>query len=157
MVGDDWREQLARDLAAEPPSNQGQRVRLDPARRMQDGLYVTNVEEEKVYRVLREVQASLAERDGETFLIAPLPGVFMPPNHTWHLDFLLTYGGRAGVIEVDGPHHRREGRRAADASRDHLLELAGIRKVGRIVVEDVTKKHEVERFVRDFLKRLTAP
>lgn len=154
VVGKDWREQLARDLAAERPNNQGQRVRLDPARQVRDGLYLTNIEEEKVYAVLREVQASLP--DNETFLIAPLPGVFVPPDHTWYPDFLITYGGRAGVIEVDGPHHRREGRRAADVSRDHLLENAGVRRVARIVVEDVTQKYEVEKFIRDFLKRLTA-
>lgn len=63
-------------------------------------------------------------------------------------------GSPVGVIEVDGPHHH--GRRGADANRERLLLNAGVRHVGRIVVEDLAEKADVEKWVRDFLVRLTA-
>jgi hypothetical protein len=150
-VGEGWRQQLARDLAAERPSNQANRVRLEPTRVTRDGLFLTNQEENKVYTVLREVQESLPDND--TLLIAPLPGVRIP-DHTYWPDFLIAYKGRAGVIEVDGPHHH--GRRVADASRERLLRNAGIRHIDRIAVEDLATKPGGEKFVRDFLARLTA-
>jgi hypothetical protein len=152
VVGEGWRDALSRDLAAERPNNQARTVRLEPHRRSQDGLFLTNVEEEKVYAVLRDIQQDLPE--GDTILIAPLPGARVRA-HTFTPDFLITYRGRAGVIEVDGPHHH--GRRGADATRERLLLAAGVRHVGRILVEDLRARAEVEKWCRDFLRRLIAP
>lgn len=148
-VGVDWREQFDQNLSAERPTNQGQRVRLE-SRIQEDGLFLTNVEEHKVYVVLREMQERMPDND--TFGIAPLAGLHVP-DHTYWPDFLITFKGRVGIIEVDGPHHN--GRRAFDASRERLLLNAGVRHVGRIPVEDLKDKAEVEKWVRDFLRILT--
>ena len=42
----------------------------------------------------------------------------------------MTYRGRAGVIEVDGPHHASPHRRASDLSREKRLRSAGIAPAG---------------------------
>lgn len=73
---------------------------------------------------------------------------------TRELDFLVTYRGRAGAIEVDGDTHRN--RYAADQSRDAMVRDSGVSMVDRIVAEDTNDPNEVERFVRRFLSRLVA-
>lgn len=73
-------------------------------------------------------------------------------QRTFWPDFLVTHRGRAGVIEVDGPHHH--GRAAADQSRDRQLEDAGIVLVERIVVEDVTNETGLDLSIERFLSRL---
>lgn len=159
----DWRQRLAQELLAEQPSNQGLQLRTEPNAISRDGIYLTNREEDKVYAVLRDLQRT--EPPDDTFLIAPLPTVLIPDRPTArppggpaarHPDFLITYRGRAGIIEVDGPHHHRGPRYATGVSRDAILLNAGIRHVGRIVVEDVTERSQVEQFIRAFLKRLAA-
>ena len=67
-------------------------------------------------------------------------------------DFLITYRGKAGVIEVDGPHHH--GRAAADQSRDRQLSDAGVQWIERIVVEDTTDTKNLDAFIEQFLSRL---
>jgi very-short-patch-repair endonuclease len=61
---------------------------------------------------------------------------------------------RAGVIEVDGPHHGKPGRASSDSSRDSLMINAGVEWVSRLDVRDVHSKAEVEKFVDTFLARL---
>jgi very-short-patch-repair endonuclease len=151
VVGDGWREQLMRDLAAERPNNQARKVRLEPHRRTADGMFLTNLEEEKVYAVLRDFQQK--QPDVDTVLIAPLPGVRVKQT-TLTPDFLVAYRGRVGVIEVDGPHHH--GRFGADASRDRLLRAAGVRLVDRILVEDLRSRASVDAFVENFFRQLVA-
>jgi len=148
-VGADWREHFDKNLTAERPTNQGQRVRLE-SRIQAHGLFLTNAEERRVYDVLCEVQAQ--KPDNDTFGIAPLAGLRIP-GHTYWPDFLITYRNKVGIIEVDGPRHH--GRAAADKSRDHLLMKAGIKYVGRIVVEDVKSKPEAIKWVEDYLKILS--
>lgn len=148
-VGLDWREQFDKNLTAERPTNQGQRVRLE-SRIQADGLFLTNAEERRVYDVLCEVQSQ--KPDNDTFGIAPLAGLRIP-GHTYWPDFLITHRGKVGIIEVDGPHHH--GRAAADKSRDHLLMKAGVKHVGRIVVEDIKSKSEAVKWVEDYLKILS--
>jgi hypothetical protein len=49
-----------------------------------------------------------------TTSIFPLPLGRVGVGNTWTPDFVVVREGRAGLIEVDGPHHG--GRRAADAT-----------------------------------------
>ncbi|MEU6252404.1 hypothetical protein [Streptomyces sp. NPDC047043] len=148
-VGPNWREQLARELKGGHQTNQARKVRLEPRHPIEDGLHFTNEWEQRVYQVLKDHQARLPQN--ETIGIMPL-GALRVPGHTFEPDFLITYRGRVGVIEVDGPHHK--GRASADRSRDRLFKHAGVRDVDRLCVEDSTTKEEVEKFVTDFLKHL---
>lgn len=63
----------------------------------------TNQYEQRVYQVLKQRQAALT--DFETIGIMPLGGMRVG-KRVLEPDFLITYRGRAAVIEVDGPHHR---------------------------------------------------
>ncbi|MFF8403839.1 hypothetical protein ACF06P_19710 [Streptomyces sp. NPDC015684] len=148
-VGPNWREQLARELNGESQTNHARKVRMEPRHPMEDGLHFTNEWEHRVYQVLKERQAQLPSND--TIGIMPL-GALRVPGHTFEPDFLITYRGRVGVIEVDGPQHKS--RVSADRSRDRLFKHAGVRDVDRLCVEDSTTKEEVEKFVTDFLKHL---
>lgn len=148
-VGPNWREQLVRELKGGQQTNQARSVRLEPRHPMEDGLHFTNEWEHRVYQVLKEHQDRLPSN--ETIGIMPL-GALRVPGHTFEPDFLITYRGRVGVIEVDGPHHK--GRASADRSRDRLFKHAGVRDVDRLCVEDSTTKEEVQKFVTDFLKHL---
>ncbi|MEU0006889.1 hypothetical protein ABZ079_22080 [Streptomyces sp. NPDC006314] len=148
-VGPNWREQLARELKGGYQTNHARKVRLEPRHPIEDGLHFTNEWEQRVYQVLKEQQARLPSND--TIGIMPL-GALRVPGHTFEPDFLITYRGRVGVIEVDGPQHKS--RVSADRSRDRLFKHAGVRDVDRLCVEDSTTKEEVEKFVTDFLKHL---
>ncbi|MGJ3559480.1 hypothetical protein ACR6C2_15055 [Streptomyces sp. INA 01156] len=145
----DWRKQLKASNGAQP-TNQARRPRLESQHPIEDGLHFTNEWEHRVYVVLRERQAALS--DIETIGVLPLPGMRVL-GHTFEPDLLVTYKGRAGVIEIDGPHHK--GRRSDDASRERLLRNAGIKHIDRIDVRDSTTKVQVEKFVDTFLKHLT--
>lgn len=114
-----------------------------------DGLEFRTSEERTVYLALRAYQDSYPEF--EKFSISPLCPTRVP-GHTWELDFLVTYKGRAGVIEVDGAVHN--GKWSSDRSRDRLLQDAGVAYVDRIDVDDVNRPHELDTFIRRFLKRL---
>jgi hypothetical protein len=147
-VSVDWRAQL-KAASGPRPSNQAKRVRLEPRHPMEDGLHFTNEWEHQVYQVLKEHQAILPDND--TIGIVPL-GAMRVRKNTFEPDFLITYRGRAGVIEIDGPHHR--GRRSDDHSRERLLRNAGVKQIDRIDVRDVSKKEDVDKFVVDFLRHL---
>ncbi|MGA5374301.1 hypothetical protein ACPCSD_24975 [Streptomyces griseoincarnatus] len=151
MVGSNWREQLARELKGGRQTNQAHKIRLEPRHPTEDGLHFTNEWEHRVYQVLKERQAALPDND--TIGVMPL-GALRVPGHTFEPDFLITYRGRVGVIEIDGPHHK--GRASADRSRDRLFKHAGVRDVDRLCVEDSTTREEVEKFVTDFLKHLAS-
>jgi hypothetical protein len=147
-ISPDWRQQL--QSGGRPrPSNHARKVRLDPAHHVADGLYFTNEWELRVYSVLKEQQAQLP--DNETLGIMPL-GAMKVRDHVFEPDLLVTYRGCAGVIEIDGPHHK--GRSSDDKSRERLLRHAGVKYIDRIDVRDVTTKAEVEKFITDFLRLL---
>ncbi|MEU5417069.1 hypothetical protein [Streptomyces clavifer] len=141
----DWREQL-RTANGPTPTNQARSLRLEPAEQhpIEDDLYFTNKWEQRVYRVLKAKQAALP--DNQTIGIIPLAGMKLLGSTRWP-DFLITYKGRAGVIEVDGPHHAGVRRASADHSRTNLLYSAGVEWVDRIDVRDVETAAEVERFI----------
>lgn len=145
----DWRERLSAELGQDRPSNAARKMRVGPRHPEADGLHFASDAEHKVYAVLKAKQESLPAED--TLSIAPLPGLRVR-RHTFEPDLLVLYQGRAGVIEVDGPHHT--GRRAADASREGLLRSAGVAHVDRIDVRDATSRADVEQFVERFLRRL---
>lgn len=148
-VGPQWREQFRRQ-AEKRPTNNGRRVRAGTVRFGEDYLAFTNEGERKVYRTLRQIQEKDLPSE-DTIGIYPLPGGRVP-HRTWEPDFLVTYKGRAGVLEVDGPHHK--GRRAMDLSRDHLLRDSGIAFVDRLPVETVSDSSELNAALRRFLRRL---
>jgi hypothetical protein len=146
-VGPDWRDQLRAQLDGKRFTNQARKVRVQGPSFVEDGLCFTNAGEAQVYRALKRLQE--ADLPGaQTIGIFPLPGVRVP-GHTWEPDLLVTYRGRAGVLEIDGPHHN--GRRAFDLTRDHLLHDAGIALVDRIPVEALADRGELERVLRRFL------
>lgn len=147
-VSVDWRKQL-RSATGPQPSNQARKPRLEPQHPTEDGLHFTNQWEHGVYKVLKEQQLGLP--DNETIGILPLGGMRVR-GHTFEPDILVTYRGRAGVIEIDGPHHK--GRASNDKSRERLLRHAGVHYVDRLDVRDTTTRSEVEKFVADFLKQL---
>ncbi|MET7738896.1 hypothetical protein [Streptomyces sp. NPDC005385] len=148
-LGPDWRRQI-KTADGPKPSNQGRKVQLEPGHPVEDQLRFTNEWELDVYRVLRERQAALP--DTETIGIMPLGGMRVR-GWTFEPDLLITYRGYAGVIEIDGPHHK--GHAGRDHSRDRLFMNAGVRYVDRLNVEEVSSRVEVEKFVDGFLARLT--
>ncbi|ROP37442.1 hypothetical protein [Saccharothrix texasensis] len=150
-VGPQWRDQLREQLTSpRRPTNQGRKVRLQPPKFREDYLAFTNQGEQTVYQALRQIQEKDLPRES-TIGIYPLAGGRVP-GRTWEPDFLVTYKGRAGVLEIDGPHHN--GRRAMDATRDHLLMDAGVAFVDRIPVEAVDDPAELNAVLRRFLRRL---
>ena len=149
-VGPDWRELVRDQISVERPTNQAQRIQSEPRRYTQDGLLFTNEGERTVYRALRKIQEKEFPRE-ETIGIYPLPRGRVR-EHTWEPDILVTYKGRAGVLEVDGPSHN--GRRALDRTRDHVLLDTGVAFVDRVPVEAIADPAELTATLRRFLRRL---
>jgi len=142
-----WRELRATGTDKGRGLNQGS----PGAQILQDGLKFGSAEELKVYLALKSKQAKLPPEA----TIGILPGCAMKvANRKFWPDFLVTHRGRAGIIEVDGPHHH--GRAAADQSRDRQLEDAGVSLVERIVVEDVMDGAGLDLMIERFLSRLMA-
>ncbi|MEV5423154.1 hypothetical protein AB0K85_10245 [Streptomyces cellulosae] len=149
-IGPDWRERLGEMLSGERPTNQARRTMPEKPQRTQDSLTFTNAGEQRVYQALKYLQEKELPPE-ETISIFPLPNGRVP-GHTWEPDLLVTYRGRAGVLEIDGPNHRV--RRAMDTSRDHLLRDAGIAYVDRIAVEVIDDAQELLAALKRFLRRL---
>jgi hypothetical protein len=150
-VGPEWREQFRSRLSGKRPTNHARRVRANAPQFVEDYLSFTNQGELTVYRALKQIQENdLPQND--TIGIYPLAGGRVP-HRTWEPDVLVTYKGRAGVIEIDGPHHNR--RRALDTTRDHLLRDAGIGFVDRITVEAISSPAELTASLLRFLRRLS--
>lgn len=147
-VGPGWQDNL-RQLLGGKPTNHARRIRNEPPRWVDDGLSFTNDGELKVYKTLKKIQATYPKDD--TIGIFPLPAGKVP-GRTWEPDVLVTYKKRAGVLEVDGPHHNA--RRAMDMSRDNLWLDAGVAFAHRIPVEALNDPLELEGTLRKFLKRL---
>ncbi len=63
-------------------------------------------------------------------------------------DFLVPFDGKLGVLEVDGPHHKR----ADDDERDALLRANGIHTIVRASADDCYTTPEL--VVREFLNKL---
>ena len=144
----DWRERVERTLGV-GPTNQAGILPFRESRLQADRLVFGSQPELKVYEALCARQAELPP--SETILIAPNAGVRVHGS-TIMPDFLVTYRGRCGVIEVDGPGHR--GKWASDRSRDQLLEDAGIAYVLRVTVEETDDPATLRLLVDRLLGRL---
>lgn len=127
-----WRETLRQQYANEDVTNSARKERLDPTSPVIDGLTLTNAEELAVYEALVRLQVMTTE--DRTFAISPLPGTRIRAGHVWVPDFLLIGNGRALLIEVDGPQHARDHRRADDDMRDAQWRRCGV-QVRRVPVE----------------------
>ena len=119
-------------------------------RSAEDGLLFTNEGERTVYRALKKIQEKEFPHE-ESIGIYPLPRGRVPA-HTWEPDILVTYKGRVGVLEVDGPSHN--GRRALDRTRDHVLLDSGVAFVDRVPVEAIADPAELTATLKRFLRRL---
>lgn len=143
-----WRQRLEKRLG-HGPTNQARLRPIPEHCPKEDGLYFRSAAELDVYRALKR---ALANREqGESIAIAPNAAIRVRET-TWEIDFLVTFKGRAGVIEVDGPYHR--GRRAPDRDRERILEDSGVYFVERITVEDTNEPNKLDAIVWRFLQRL---
>ncbi|MGH3948131.1 MAG: hypothetical protein ACRDSE_03270 [Pseudonocardiaceae bacterium] len=110
----------------------------------------TNPGEKQVYRELKKWQENkFPER--ETIAIFPLAKGRIR-GATREPDFIVTYKGKAAILEVDGPHHNA--RRAHDMSREQLFEDAGVSLVYRISVEALNNSEELSGQLERFFHRL---
>ncbi len=123
-----WRETLQQQYGGDDVSNSARRERLDPTSPVLDGLTFTNAEEVSVYEALVRLQVSTQEE--RTFAISPLPGTRIRAGNVWTPDFLLVGNGAAMLIEVDGPHHGTQRRRADDDMRDAQWRRCGVQPKG---------------------------
>ncbi|MET7766914.1 hypothetical protein ABZS71_34885 [Streptomyces sp. NPDC005393] len=151
QVGPDWRTRLQEMMSTDRPTNQARRTMPEKPQWLLDRLAFTNAGEQRVYQALKHMQEKGLPAE-ETISIFPLPNGRVP-GHTWEPDLLVTYRGRAGVLEIDGPDHRV--RRAMDTTRDHLLRDAGIAYVDRIPVEVIENPQELLTTLKRFLRRLS--
>lgn len=150
-VGPQWREQVKQLVSGgKRPTNHARRVRDSSVRFAEDWLAFTNSGERAVYLALKAIQENDLPSE-ETIGIYPLAGGRVL-GRTWEPDVLITYKGRAGVLEVDGPDHNR--RRALDQTRDHLLYDTGVAFVDRVPVEALQDSTELNQVLRRFLRRL---
>ncbi|MFI5966189.1 hypothetical protein ACIA8J_29005 [Streptomyces asoensis] len=150
VVGPGWRELVQREISGERPTNQARRLQPAPRRWLEDNLAFTNEGEQRVYRLLKHRQENVLPPE-ETIAIFPLPNGRIA-RRTWEPDFLVTYKGRAGDLEIDGPHHNA--RRALDVTREHLMRDSGIAYIDRVPVEALEDRAELERVIDRFLRRL---
>ncbi|WP_143668422.1 hypothetical protein [Streptomyces sp. f150] len=153
VVGPGWRDVVQREISGERPSNQARRLQPSPHRWLEDNLAFTNEGEQRVYRLLKHRQEKILPPE-ETISIFPLPNGRIA-GRTWEPDFLITYKGRAGVLEIDGPHHNA--RRALDVTREHLMHDSGIAYVDRVPVEALDSRQEIDQVIDRFLRRLADP
>lgn len=151
LVGPDWRVHLEAMLNGDRPTNQARRTMPEKPQILEDRLAFTNPGELRVYRALRLLQEKELPAE-ETIAIFPLANGRVS-GHTWEPDLIVTYKGRAGVLEIDGPHHR--GRGAVDTTRDHLLRDAGFAFVDRLPVEVIESPTDLKASLHRFLRRLS--
>lgn len=152
-AGTDWRSDRA--LARDDDSLMANQA-LFPGTTdliVRDRLRFPNEWEASVYDALKKRQADLPET--RTLGIMPGPG-FRAPNNTFGPDFVVTYRGRAVAVEVDGPHHARPKRYAADKSKDLVLESCGLVAVLRITPEEVENPELLESFLDAVMEKLGA-
>jgi len=142
-----WRETLQQQSGGNDVSNSARRERLDRNSPVLDGLTFTNAEEVSVYEALVRLQVSTPEE--RTFAISPLPGTRIRAGNVWTPDFLLIGNGAAMLIEVDGPHHGMERRRADVDMRDAQWRRCGV-QVRRVPVEYTRpeRSDELDKWLR---------
>ncbi len=144
-----WREELEARLSprATNQASVGPRMR-HPL--MDDGCAFRSKEEMAVYRAFKRQRDRLP--DDDTIGLMPNPAFVLRNVHTQEPDLLVTYRGRVGLVQVDGPSHR--GRFAAEVTRDRLYRHSGIAEIDHFVVEDTDNDQDLEVLVARFLRRL---
>ncbi len=148
-VEGDWREQRRKGRLT-GITNHATLVPLPEQHPRKDGFHFRDPAEVNVYEGLLRLQQTLLPET--TILVAP-NCLARLPGRAREVDFLVTYQGKVGAIDVDGSTHHK--RYAADQSRDQLLVDAGVAIVERIVAEDTNKPEEVDQFLKRFVRRLT--
>jgi hypothetical protein len=145
-----WREarQQARLGTAE---NQAGRLPGTAATFRHDGWTFNDGAEVIVYKALKAKQDSLPAT--ETIAFVPNCSIRVTYGRNRTPDFLVTYRGRAGAIEIDGLSHK--GRLAADLSKDRLLEHSGISYILRMTAEATESPGEVNAEIDHLLKKLS--
>jgi hypothetical protein len=146
-----WRGRVSEGLGFQGDTTNQARLHVVAAPLQQDGLIFRSAAELRTYQMLKRLQEEAPPEDG--MMIVPNAAVRIR-DHTWELDFVITYRRGSGVLDVDGPRHGQ--RWAADRSRDKTLEDAGIAYVDRIPAEATDDAAELEASVRRFLRRLSA-
>ena len=146
----DWREQIARRLG-EGPRNQATLGPVPPPI-SEDRLMFRSRAEIAVYRALKRAQGKRPQAENVTVLALPSARI---NGNTLEPDFVVLYRGRAGIIEVDGPHHI--GKRASDTSRDRIFRYCGVKEVDHFDVADVDDEAELDKLIEGFLWRLGNP
>lgn len=148
LVAAGWRNDV-NGLLRPNGSNQAALVPLQPNALRDDSMSFRDRAELMLYNAFKARQSVLPRET--TLTIVPNPAVRVP-GKTWEPDFLIAYGGRAGIVEVDGTSHNK--RYANDKSRDEILEDSGFALVMRLDVKDAEDPRQVEAFVDRFLRRL---
>jgi len=148
-AGPDWRETLQTRMAprATNQANIGPRE-VQPL--MEDRCAFRSREELRVYQAFKRIRAQMPTDD--TIAILPNPALVLRDANTSEPDLVITYRGRVGIVQVDGPHHR--GRFAAEATRDRLYRHSGIAEVDHFPVEDTESDEDLDLLVTRFIKRL---
>ena len=108
-----------------------------------------DIAELTLYNAVKTKQVALPRE--VTFTIAPNAAVRVP-GRTWEPDFLITYRGRVGIVEVDGTTHKKK--YADDKGRGVILEDSGFILIMRLDVADAANPRQAEAFVDRFLLRL---
>ncbi|WP_147448546.1 hypothetical protein [Corallococcus terminator] len=112
----DWRDGIQRALGTERVNNQGRVRSSNPAPIEVDGLRFRSMTEVNIYKALKSTGVAFA----------PLP-VFLRGGSRYQRiepDFVIIWGGKVLVLEVDGASHTEM---PADAdNRTEMLEVEGI-------------------------------
>ncbi|GIH27598.1 hypothetical protein Aph01nite_59080 [Acrocarpospora phusangensis] len=152
QVDKSWRDVLYSRLSGDSATNHAARISNPDPRLRREDLTFESMEEIRVYDALKRAQKELTDGNHTTISIFPLPMGRVGIGRVWIPDFLVVREGRAGLIEVDGPHHR--GRLAADMTRDREWKNSGFIHIDRILVEDTHSDSDLDRLIRSFLNRL---
>ncbi len=144
-VASDWRDRAQQELSAERATNQARRERSDPEYPTYQGMTFGSVDEIAVYKLLVDMQKTV--REDKAFAILPLPTVQLQRMGLRSPDLVVVGNGRALVIEVDGPHHRKATRVADDRERDRHWARCGVTTY-RIPVEHVKEPDQLGELLR---------
>jgi hypothetical protein len=146
-VPPDWRFHLLQRLGSSPVNQ----ATIGPPMEwiVEDRCRFRSRAELRVYRAFKRARDKLSNQ--ESLGIAPNPALVIN-GHVWEPDLLITYRGRVGIVEVDGPSH--QGRRGAEISKDRLLRHSGVAEVDHFLAEDTDSDKHLNMLVEQFLTRL---
>lgn len=143
----DWRAHMLQRLGSNPVNQ----ATIGPPMQwvVEDRCRFRSHSELRVYRAFKRARDRLPIH--ESLGVAPNPALVIN-GHVWEPDLLITYRGRVGIVEVDGPSHH--GRRGAEVSKDRLLRHSGVAEVDHFLAEDTDSDDQLDMLVEQFLTRL---